>query len=65
MEMDHNHEDQEWQKLQAHIDQMFGRYLRGSLDLKNFERHGVFGEKRVPKTTVTIIEGERTNESKA
>ena len=40
--MDHNHEDQEWQKLQAHIDQMFGRYLRGSLDLIDYKpRHAV------------------------
>ena len=33
MEVDHHSTDQDWQKLQVHIDQTFGRYLRGSLDL--------------------------------
>jgi hypothetical protein len=62
MEMDHNSADREWQKLQVHIDQTFGRYLRDNLDQKNAERHGVFGVKSVPKTAVTTIRGESTNE---
>jgi len=53
--MDHNSTDKEWQKLQVHIDQTFSRYLRDSPDLNNSERHGVFGVKSVPKTTVTTI----------
>ncbi len=30
--MDKNAEDQEWGKIQAHIEQLFGRYFRNSLD---------------------------------
>lgn len=30
--MDHNHADQEWNKLETHINQMTGRYLRDGLD---------------------------------
>ena len=60
--MDRNSADKEWQKLQIHIDQRFGRYLRDSPDLKNSERHGVFGLKSVPKTAVTTIRGDSTNE---
>ncbi|MFA6412609.1 MAG: hypothetical protein WCW53_07910 [Syntrophales bacterium] len=63
--MDHISADKEWQKLQVHIDQRFGRYLRDGLDLKDSERHGVFGVKSVPKTTVTAIKGESTNEKNA
>ena len=31
--MDHNHADQEWNKLHAHIDRMFGKYLRDSVNM--------------------------------
>jgi len=31
--MDRNSTDQDWQKLQVHIDQTFGRYLRDTPDL--------------------------------
>jgi hypothetical protein len=42
MKMDHNYTDQDWQKLQAHIDQTFGKYLRDSLDLiEHKPRHAV------------------------
>jgi hypothetical protein len=53
--MDHNSTDKEWQKLQVHIDQTFGRYLRDSPDLSYSERHGAFGVKSLPKTTGTTI----------
>ncbi len=33
MEMDYSPTDQAWQKLQVHIDEMFGRYLGDSLDM--------------------------------
>ncbi|MDQ5987037.1 MAG: hypothetical protein CSYNP_02773 [Syntrophus sp. SKADARSKE-3] len=35
--MDHNHADQEWNKLQVHIDQMFGRFLNNDLDLIEYK----------------------------
>jgi hypothetical protein len=37
MKMDHHHTDQEWNKLQAHIDQMFGRFLKSNLDLIEYK----------------------------
>ena len=43
MKMDHNSTDQDWQKLQVHIYQTFGRYLRDSLDLiEHKPRHAVY-----------------------
>ncbi|HAJ26977.1 MAG TPA: hypothetical protein DCG53_06995 [Syntrophus sp. (in: bacteria)] len=60
--MDHISADKEWRKLQVHIDQRFGSYLREGLDRKNFESHGVFGVNSVPKTALTPIKGESTNE---
>jgi len=35
--MDHNKDNQAWQKLQTHIEQMFGKYLRNSLDLIEYK----------------------------
>lgn len=35
--MDQNKDDQAWQKLQTHIEQMFGRYFRNSLDLIEYK----------------------------
>lgn len=35
--MDHNHADQEWSRLEAYIDHMFGRYLRNSQDLLEYK----------------------------
>ncbi len=60
--MDHNSADRAWQKLQVHIDQKFGRYLRDNPYQDNSERHGIFGVKNVPKTAVIKIRGEGTNE---
>ena len=63
--MDHISAGKEWQKLQVHIDQRFGSYLRDGLDLKDSERQGVFVVKSVPKKTVTAIKGKSTYEKNA
>ena len=43
MKMDNNSTDQEWLKLQVRIDQMFGRYLRDSMDVIEYKpQHPVY-----------------------
>jgi len=43
MNMNHNVADHEWNKLLAHIDQMFGKYLRDGLGLIEYKPlHAVY-----------------------
>ena len=35
--MNHHPANQEWQRIQAHIDQLFGRYLRDGLNLIEYK----------------------------